>query len=133
MEKMQNKEWVFIINPAAGNGYAKTLKPIIEEKIYKYGVNAEVVYSEKPGNAAELAGHYADQGSKYIIGVGGDGTFNEIASALIHEQRVTVGLVPAGTGNDFIQILGFPDRFEEKHWKVLFEKSIIQMDAGLCN
>jgi diacylglycerol kinase (ATP) len=133
MEKSQNKEWVFIINPVAGNGFAKTLKPTLEEMIRKYAVDALVVISEKPGHAARLALHYAGLGTKYIIGVGGDGTLNEIASALLHTENVTIGIVPAGTGNDFIQILGFPDRFKEEHWKVLFEKKAIPMDVGLCN
>src|SRR4030043_1774887 len=133
MEKLQNKEWVFIINPVAGNGYAKTLKPKLEEMIHKYSINALIVYSEKPGHAAQLARHYADNGSKYIIGVGGDGTLNEIASTLIHEKNVAFCFFPAGTGNDFIQILGFPNRFEEEHWKVLFEKKTIPIDVGLCN
>jgi diacylglycerol kinase (ATP) len=133
MDNLQNKEWVFIINPVAGNGFAKTLRPKLEEMIHKYSVDALVVFSEKPGHAAQLARHYAENGSKYIIGVGGDGTINEIASTLFHEKDVTIGLVPAGTGNDFIQILGFPDRFGEEHWKVLFEKKTISMDVGLCN
>jgi len=133
MEKFQNKEWVFIINPVAGNGFAKTLRPKVEEMIHKYSINALVVYSEKIGHAAQLARHYADNGSKYIIGVGGDGTLNEIASTLIHEKNVTIGIVPAGTGNDFIQILGFPNRFKEEHWEVLFEKKTISIDVGLCN
>jgi diacylglycerol kinase (ATP) len=133
MEKLQNKEWVFIINPIAGNGYAKTLRPKLEEMNHKYSINALVVYSEKKGHAALLAKHYADNGSKYIIGVGGDGTLNEIASTLLHEKNVTIGIVPAGTGNDFIQILGFPSRFEEKHWEVLFEKKTTSIDVGLCN
>ena len=133
MEKLQNKEWVFIINPVAGNGYAKSLRPKVEEMIHKYSINALVLYSEKPGHAAQLARYYARNGSKYIIGVGGDGTLNEIASVLIHEKNVAIGIVPAGTGNDFIQILGFPNRFEEKQWEVLFEKKTISIDVGLCN
>jgi|WetSurSiteA1Bulk_404760.scaffolds.fasta_scaffold00128_15 diacylglycerol kinase (ATP) len=133
IEKVQNKEWVFIINPVAGNGYAKTLKSRVEEMIDKYSVNALVVFSEKAGHAAQLARHYADNGSKYIIGVGGDGTLNEIASTLIQVKNVVIGVVPAGTGNDFIQILGFPNRFEEEHWKVLFEKRTTRIDVGICN
>ncbi|MEI6059065.1 MAG: diacylglycerol kinase family protein [Bacteroidota bacterium] len=133
MENMQSKEWVFIINPTAGSGYAITLKPKIVEMIQKYAVDAEVVCSEKPGHAADLARYYAGSGSKYIVGVGGDGTFNEIASALLHKKGVTLGLVPAGTGNDFIQILGFPNRFEEKDWEILFEKRTSKIDVGLCN
>ena len=57
----------------------------------------------------------------------------KLPQRLLHEKNVTIGIVPAGTGNDFIQILGFPDRFEEEHWKVLFEKNTISMDVGLCN
>lgn len=133
MEKNKNSEWVFIINPAAGNGHAKALQPKIEEMILKHAVDAEVVVSEKVGHAAQLAKSYASNGTKYIIGVGGDGTFNEIASALLHEKNVAVGLVPAGTGNDFIQILGFPDHFEDEQWKILFEKRTTLMDVGLSN
>jgi diacylglycerol kinase (ATP) len=133
MENTQNNEWVFIINPVAGNGFAKTLRPKLEEMIHKYSVDALIVYSEKPGHAAQLARHHAQNGSRYIIGVGGDGTLNDIASTLFHEKNVTIGLIPAGTGNDFIQILGFPNRFEDEHWKVLFEKKTIAMDVGLCN
>jgi diacylglycerol kinase (ATP) len=133
MEKSQKHEWVFIINPAAGNGYARGLKPLIEEMARKHSINAEIVLSEKIGHATELAKHYADAGSKFIIGVGGDGTFNEIGAALLNREDVTIGLVPAGTGNDFIQILGFPDRFSEEHWAILFEKSVIRMDVGICN
>lgn len=133
MEKTLNPEWVFIINPTAGGGYAKTLKPEIEKMVQKHAVHAEVVFSEKTGHAAELAKLYAAAGTRYIIGVGGDGTFNEIASALMHEKGVTTGIVPAGTGNDFIQILGFPDHFGEKDWDMLFGKTSIPMDAGLCN
>ncbi|MFC2137913.1 diacylglycerol/lipid kinase family protein [Bacteroidota bacterium] len=133
MEKLKNKEWVFIINPIAGNGYAKTLTPKIEEMIRKYSINAVVVHSEKKGHAGQLAKHYADNGSNYIIGVGGDGTINEIASGVLHEKNVTIGIVPAGTGNDFVHILGFPSRFEEEHWEVLFEKNTNLIDVGLCN
>ena len=130
---MQTREWVFIINPAAGNGYAKTLKPSIEEMIRKYSVDGVVLFSEKAGHAAELAKFYAANGTKYIVGVGGDGTFNEIASALLHEKNITLGIIPAGTGNDFIQILGFPGHFEENDWKTLFEANTAAMDVGLCN
>ncbi len=133
MEKLNNKEWVFIINPVAGSGYAKTLTSKLEEMIRKYSISAAVVFSERRGHVGQLAKQHAENGSKYIIGVGGDGTINEIASALLHEKNVTIGIVPAGTGNDFIQILGFPDRFKDEHWELFFEKNTCLMDVGICN
>ena len=77
--------------------------------------------------------HYLEKGFSYIIGVGGDGTFNEIARPLVNIKDVIAGLIPAGTGNDFIQILGFPDRFGENDWDIFFKINVIAMDAGLCN
>lgn len=127
------KQWAFIINPVAGNGSAKTIVPKLEEMIGKYNISAELTYTERTGHATELSAKYLGKGFSYIIGVGGDGTLNEIAKPLINTKNVITGLIPAGTGNDFIQILGFPDRFEEKEWDVFFNSNTIAMDAGSCN
>ncbi len=127
------KEWVFIVNPIAGNGFAKTIVPKLEEMIRKHNVAAEIVFTERSGHATELSENYAKRGFRYIIAVGGDGTFNEMARPLINNNDVITGIVPAGTGNDFVQILGFPNRFGEKDWDIFFNRNMIAMDAGMCN
>ena len=129
----QEKKWVFIVNPIAGNGFALSLTEELRKKILKYNIDAEIVFTEKKGHATELSGKYADRGYLYIIGVGGDGTFNEIASPLINKKNIITGLIAGGTGNDFIQILGFPDRFEDQHWEKFFTINTVQMDVGICN
>jgi len=126
-------KWVFIVNPIAGNGFAKKYVPKLEEMIRQYGVDAEVIYTEYKGHASELAAGFAEKGYTHIIGVGGDGTMNEIARPLIGRLDIITGIIPAGTGNDFIQILGFPNRFDDSHWKTLFEQNTIHMDVGSCN
>jgi diacylglycerol kinase (ATP) len=128
-----NKQWAFIINPIAGNGFAKTIIPKLEEMIGKYKISAELALTERTGHATELSAKYLERGFSYIIGIGGDGTFNEISKPLINNKGVIAGLIPAGTGNDFIQILGFPDRFGEKEWDVFFNANRIAMDVGSCN
>ena len=85
------------------------------------------------GHAAELSESFLEKGFRYIIGVGGDGTINEIARPLIGKPDVVLGLIPAGTGNDFIQILGFPNRFGEKEWDIFFQRNTISMDIGSVN
>jgi YegS/Rv2252/BmrU family lipid kinase len=133
MTDVKREKWVFIINPIAGNGSAKTIVSRIEEMIKKYGIDAELVYTERSGHASELSAAYLQKGFSYIIGVGGDGTLNEIARPLINNKEVTIGIIPAGTGNDFIQILGFPNRFGEDDWEKFFRKEVIAMDAGTVN
>jgi diacylglycerol kinase (ATP) len=127
------KRWVFIVNPIAGNGFAKRYVTTLESMIKKYGADADVIFTERKGHASELAKASAAKGYQYIIGVGGDGTMNEIARPLIGRKDIVVGLIPAGTGNDFIQILGFPNRFDDSHWKIFFDRNKIPMDVGSCN
>jgi diacylglycerol kinase (ATP) len=129
----QKTKWVFIINPVAGNGFALSLADKIKEMISRHDLDADIVYTSKKGHASELSKMYAGENYKYIIGVGGDGTFNEIAVPLVNNKDVITGLIPGGTGNDFVQITGFPGRFEEKDWETFFMHNTIPMDAGDCN
>jgi diacylglycerol kinase (ATP) len=129
----QNKKWVFIINPIAGNGYALSLADKIGVMIRKYNLDAELVYTTGRGHAAALSKQYADNGYSFIISVGGDGTINEIAAPLIFKKDIVIGIIGAGTGNDFIQVTGFPGRFEDKDWEMFFKGNVIAMDVGQCN
>lgn len=132
MDKLENR-WGFIINPIAGNGFGTTIVPKLREMILKHNIDAEIIFTERSRHATELSQHYLERGFSHIIAVGGDGTFNEVAQPLIGVKDVTTGLIPAGTGNDFIQILGFPGRLEDKDWDTFFIADTIAMDAGLCN
>lgn len=133
MDTGTKAKWVFIINPTAGNGYAEKVAPKVKEMIQQYEVDADIVFTERKGHAVELADAYEKKGYRYIIAVGGDGTLNEVARPLVGKKNVTIGIVPAGTGNDFIQILGFPNRFTDQDWDIFFAKNEISMDVGKCN
>ena len=126
-------KWVFIVNPVAGSGSAKSQLPVLKEMISKNNIDAEIVFTNKKDHAAELSETFLDKGFRYIIGVGGDGTLNEIARPLVGKPEVILGLIPAGTGNDFIQILGFPNRFGEKEWDMFFQRNTVAMDTGIVN
>ncbi len=130
---MQKGKWIFIVNPTAGNGFAGTIVPEINRMIEKHKIDGEIVLTERPGHASILSRLYFEKGFNRIIGVGGDGTLNEIARPLAGEKDVVIGIIPAGTGNDFIQILGFPGRFGKNEWDIFFRESIISMDAGSVN
>ncbi|MBT7038281.1 MAG: diacylglycerol kinase family lipid kinase [Bacteroidetes bacterium] len=130
---MENHKWIFIINPIAGNGYGEEIKSILEKKVAEYNIPAEYVTTERKGHAGELSKKYADLGYKYIIAVGGDGTVNEVFTPIINRKDIISGAIPAGTGNDFIQILGFPNRFTDENWKTFFDLNTKLMDVGHCN
>lgn len=111
---MENKKkWSFIVNPTAGGGAGKLVISELENQIAKRALSASILLTEHHDHAIELSKRCLENGSTHIIAVGGDGTMNEVARPLIGRENVTTGLIPAGTGNDFNQILGFPDRFSD--------------------
>ena len=87
------KEWVFIVNPIAGNGFGKAIVPKLKEMIQKHNVDAEIIFTERSGHATELSEQYFKRGFRYIIAVGGDGTFNEMARPLIDKKNVKTGII----------------------------------------
>jgi len=101
-----------ILNPAAGDGHASQIEPEIEQHLAELGFEHSTVHTERPGHASELAVEAVAQGYELLIGVGGDGTSNEIVNGLlgIDGQRspVAYGSIPAGSGNDFAAINGIP-------------------------
>lgn len=92
-----------ILNPMAdmGNAWriARDLRSITEQH---GGVDwSGTVY---PGHAIELAKQAGDQGYDMVIAMGGDGTVHEVVNGLMQlpeEKRPILGIVPAGSGNDF--------------------------------
>jgi len=133
MTEEKSEKWVFIVNPIAGNGFGITMIPEIEKKISEQNIDAEILVTERKGHAEELSKISAEKGARYIIAVGGDGTFNEVARPLINNLEVTAGIVPAGSGNDYAQIPGFPNRFGENEWEIFFRRNTILQDSGIVN
>jgi len=99
--------YCIIHNPIAGAGRSakvmQTIKQILTEKNVPFTV-FETRYKE---HAIQLAKDAVGKGYDGIISVGGDGTLREIAS-VIHGTDETLGIIPAGTGNDFRVAVGVP-------------------------
>lgn len=131
MARQENR--IFILNPVAGNGYALGLKPVIRDQLRKRGIPGKIILTRSVGHATKIAEKAIRQGCRFIVGVGGDGTFAEIAQALVGRKGVKFGVIAAGTGNDFVQVLGFSDRFSDEDWDAFFGENITSMDAGECN
>lgn len=97
---------LFIVNPTAGKGAAMKEVPRIESIMDKLkGVEYSIKYTEKAGHATEIAKYGAEQGYDIAFAVGGDGTVNEVVNGLVCTDTA-LGVIPGGSGNDFIRSLG---------------------------
>jgi YegS/Rv2252/BmrU family lipid kinase len=98
----------FIFNPISGRaGRNAKILPLIEEVIRRQHLDATLVRTEGPGHATDLAREAVEDGCARVVAVGGDGTMNEVAQALLHTSAA-LALVPCGSGNGLALHLGLP-------------------------
>jgi YegS/Rv2252/BmrU family lipid kinase len=103
-----------IINPIAGGAgprAARARVDVARRVVDAHGASAEVLVTEGVGHARELAKAAVARGARLVLAWGGDGTINEIASALAFDQTA-LGIVPAGSGNGLARELGVDRRAE---------------------
>lgn len=96
-----------ICNPTAGNGRGRKIGQEIEKRLLKQHYACHLEMTKAPGHATELAYAAAQSGAETVLAIGGDGTAVEVARGLIGTPAA-LGVIPAGTGNDFIKTLGLP-------------------------
>ena len=104
-----------IVNPTAGpsSRHAGT-RPLAERARRAFAdasLTGEIVVTEGAGHARELAAEFVRRGFSPIIAWGGDGTVNEVATALAFQDAV-LGIVPTGSGNGLARDLGISLRPE---------------------
>jgi len=121
--------YVFIINPISGNRNKKRIENAIL-RTFAPG-EARVVYSEKQGHAFKIASEMVLQGIPCCIAVGGDGTVNEVASALVY-SNTALGIIPAGSGNGLSNYLKIPHILAQS-LDTIKRKNIRIVDAGKIN
>jgi diacylglycerol kinase (ATP) len=102
---------IVIINPASGTGHrtiesrGRARAAIASQAFVELGEPHRIVLTEHPGHGAEIARRAIAEGASLVCGWGGDGTLNEIASALA-QSSVPLGVIPGGSGNGLARELG---------------------------
>ncbi len=98
---------VFIINPIAGgknkNHFSKVISSHLNASKFEY----ELIQTESEKHAYELTKAAILNGAEIVVAVGGDGTINEIGSALIG-NTCTLAIIPYGSGNGLARSLKIP-------------------------
>lgn len=98
-----------IVNPVSGRGAGERSLPAIHEYLRNWGADYDLFLTERPGHAIILAERAVADGCDTVIGVGGDGTANEIICGLMQSQEgATMGMLAIGRGNDFAFGAGIP-------------------------
>ncbi|TNE85687.1 MAG: diacylglycerol kinase family lipid kinase [Deltaproteobacteria bacterium] len=98
-----------ILNPTAGGGRVGRRQEAIERAIRDKLGDVTVLTTERRGHGIKLAERAIWDGAELLLSVGGDGTHSEVVAGVFRDKdaqrRVTVGLLPMGTGGDFQRLL----------------------------
>ena len=122
----------FIFNPRSGhNARNPWLLERTREFIREHRLNATVVPTERPLHATELACRALDEGCDTVVAIGGDGTMNEVAAALVG-TRASLGLIPCGSGNGLGRHLGIPGPGKGA-FRALLSGNLRVIDTGVAD
>jgi diacylglycerol kinase (ATP) len=129
-QKRSLLKYQFIVNPSAGQGRYRRIAHAIHKTLSHSSLQYEIKVLQYRGEAASIAKEAANS-YDVVVAVGGDGTVNEVINGIVGTQ-VTLGIIPAGTGNGFARELGLPLRPEEA-CRILVEGDIKAIDVGRAN
>lgn len=125
--------YVFFINPAAGKGKAQEmLLPAVEEYFKDKDADYKIIVTKAPGDALERAEEEARKGDEVtMFACGGDGTFFEVLNGAYKYKNVILGVIPCGSGNDFLKTFEATEPFSNVPCQL--EGKAVPMDAILVD
>jgi YegS/Rv2252/BmrU family lipid kinase len=111
------KSWFVIINPASGNGSVKKKWTKIKQLLNVYEFDFDYAFTMYQKHSVEIVQQAIGNGFINIISVGGDGTLHNIVNGIMLQSKmpstnITVGVIPIGTGNDWIKTHRIPKDIE---------------------
>jgi YegS/Rv2252/BmrU family lipid kinase len=122
--------YLFILNPVAGVGGRRDFLQLIADACEEKSVKYKILFTRSRGDAKKIIQKKFGKFDVFVA-VGGDGTMNEVASALAGTTGI-MGLIPAGSGNALGRELGLSMK-PEKAVQQLLNGRVTKIDTGLVN
>lgn len=103
------KTYHIISNPVAGNhDKGKRALERVESIFTKAGEKFVTHISKAKQDVIRIARALSENGAEDIVVIGGDGTLHEVLNGVVDPTACRLGLIPAGTGNDFAEHAHIP-------------------------
>ncbi len=129
MEK--KRKILAIINPISGTSNKEYVPQTISRYVDNDKFDVTVRFTKYAGHATELANKAIEENFYAVLAIGGDGTVNEIASAL-RDSGTALGIIPCGSGNGLARHLNIPININ-KALSLINEDNILELDYCTAN
>lgn len=97
-----------IVNPTGGKGKGLRALDKVCKTLREHDAEFCVHHTARKGHATEIARELSREADCKLLVMGGDGSFNEVLCGIENFENVTLGLIPCGTGNDFVRASRHP-------------------------
>lgn len=122
-----------VYNSGAGQSKFTYFLDTIIEKFMENGIEVSVFRAGKNTNLYEFLKDVDKEDIYAIVVAGGDGTINRVINVMMENNiKTPLGIIPAGTSNDFARHIKMPQNFSECIDKIL-AGNIQPVDVGLAN
>lgn len=126
--------WYLVVNSTSGNSNFETKWLKIQQLLITNTIDFSYGFTNYSKHEIELVQNAIQKGFRNIISVGGDGTLHHVVNGIMTQRYVktsdiTVGVIPLGTGNDWIKTYNIPNNIEKAIDLILLKHTILQ-DIG---
>ena len=134
MGNLPQKQWFVILNPHAGSGRGQKDQAAIRKLLKKKEFSFKMAVSEYPKHTIRLTIQAIETGYRKLIVAGGDGTLNEAVNGIFSQnicnpEEITLGMIPVGTGNDWIKTFGIPNSYKAAV-RIIGRGATMRQDVG---
>jgi YegS/Rv2252/BmrU family lipid kinase len=135
INKTDENSWFIIANPTAGNKVFNKQWKEIKTQLSLNNISYSFAFTAFSKHEIELVQQAIQKGFRKIISVGGDGTLHHVVNGIMIQRYVktsdiTIGVIPLGTGNDWIKTYNIPNNIENAIEIIHHKKTILQ-DIGV--
>lgn len=132
---LSNKNLLFVVNPVAGNGLSSSAREDLRrvEKIFgQFGNQVDVVETNAPEHATDIAHDAVSSQTDAIVVVGGDGTLNEVIQATVGSE-MAVATIPTGLFNVWANEMGISKDMKRSCQQIIGGSTVKTVDVGSIN
>lgn len=122
-----------VVNPSAGKGRAQEQLPQVAGRLRDGGLDTAILLSRSFDEALGLTRNAVESGCDVLAVMGGDGMMHLGVNACAGQQRTSLALIPAGTGNDLCRGLGVPSFDPVAAAALIVDGAVRQVDLARVN
>jgi diacylglycerol kinase (ATP) len=122
--------WLVVCNASAGKGKGSILAGDFIKLLSNSGLENKLIDCDTFAETKMLLEKEIQTNRyNYLIAIGGDGLVN-LCLQLVAEKPICLGVIPAGTGNDFARATGFNGKSVDEIFSIFSRSKPVKIDLG---